>query len=580
MGLVGESGSGKTTVGHCVIRAYDITDGEIIFRPEGEAVELGQLSRRELRPYRKYMQMIFQDPYSSLDPRKTVFDIVSEPLRINKTHSGKALENRVVELLELVGLEMKYMKRYPHAFSGGQRQRLGIARALALNPKVVICDEAVSALDVSVQAQIINLLIDLQNELGLTYLFIAHDLSVIEHITDEVIVMYVGRLMEQAETKELFGNPKHPYTEALMKSIPMPDPDHPLDDADALEGELPDPANPPTGCYFHPRCKYAQQICREQTPPLLQVGENHTSACHFADELELQGLYCIGQLMTDNRLVNLGWEIPTETYSDQPYVVIADDGAWVCVTTTGSGHEGQPGQHVVTSRSSDHGRTWSPPVAVEPADGPEASYAVLLKTPAGRIYCFYNHNTDNRRWVIADNPPYKDGKCYRVDLQGYFVFKYSDDHGQSWSEQRYTIPIREMEIDRQNAYGGEVQFFWNVGRPFTYDGAAYVSVHKVGGFGHGFFTRSEGVLVMKSQHFERAGPGANRMGHAARWRSRAAHAARRRPHRGGAELFGPERRHASTASIAVWMGTRSTPTAAMPDITGPKPSTKPTPTAS
>jgi len=290
LGLVGESGSGKTTVGHCVIRAYDITDGEIIFRPNDKDVELGHLSRKELRPYRKHMQMIFQDPYSSLDPRKTVFDIISEPLRINKTHSGKALENRVRELLELVGLEVKYMKRYPHAFSGGQRQRLGIARALALNPKVIICDEAVSALDVSVQAQIINLLVDLQKEFGLTYLFIAHDLSVIEHISDEVMVMYVGRVMEYADTQELFRNPKHPYTEALMKSIPIPDPDRPLLDEDEVVGELPDPANPPTGCYFHPRCKYAQQICREKTPPLMQVGDNHTSACHFADELELQGL--------------------------------------------------------------------------------------------------------------------------------------------------------------------------------------------------------------------------------------------------------------------------------------------------
>jgi len=199
--------------------------------------------------------------------------------------------------------------------------------------------------------------------------------------------------------------------------------------------------------------------------------------------------------MTDNRLVNLGWEIPTETYSDQPYVVKADDGAWVCVMTTGGGHEGQPGQHVVTCRSMDQGQTWSDLVDVEPADGPEASYAVLLKVPSGRIYCFYNHNTDNRRWIIADNPPYKDGKCYRVDSQGYFVFKYSDDHGRSWSDDRYTLPIREMAIDRQNAYEGKVQFFWNVGRPFVHNGSAYVSVHKVGGFGHGFFTSSEGVLL-------------------------------------------------------------------------------------
>jgi hypothetical protein len=197
----------------------------------------------------------------------------------------------------------------------------------------------------------------------------------------------------------------------------------------------------------------------------------------------------------DLRNVRTGWEIPSERYSDQPYVVKTDDGAWLCVMTTGGGLEGQPGQHVVTTRSTDTGQTWDDLVDVEPADGPEASYAVLLKAPGGRVYCFYNHNTDNRRWVIADDPPYKDGKCYRVDSQGYFVFKYSDDHGRTWSAERYNIPIREMEIDRQNAYGGEVQFFWNVGRPFVHDGAAYVSVHKVGGFGHGFFTRSEGVLL-------------------------------------------------------------------------------------
>ena len=199
--------------------------------------------------------------------------------------------------------------------------------------------------------------------------------------------------------------------------------------------------------------------------------------------------------MTDKRLVNQGWEIPTERYSDQPYVLKADDGAWLCVMTTGAGLEGQTGQHVVTTRSTDKGRTWENLVDVEPSDGVEASYAVLLKVPSGRFYCFYDHNTDNRRWVIADNPPYKDGKCFRVDSQGYFVFKYSDDHGQTWSEQRYNVPIREMEIDRKNAYGGEVQFFWNVGKPFIHEGAAYVSLHKVGGFGHGFFTSSEGVLL-------------------------------------------------------------------------------------
>ncbi|MEA3479384.1 MAG: exo-alpha-sialidase [Bacteroidota bacterium] len=197
----------------------------------------------------------------------------------------------------------------------------------------------------------------------------------------------------------------------------------------------------------------------------------------------------------DKRNILTGWEIPTETYSDQPYIVKTDDGAWLCIVTTGGGHEGASGQHVVTVRSTDQGKTWSEPVDVESADGPEASYSVMLKVTSGRIYAFYNHNTDNLRRVKADNPPYKDGYCYRVDSQGYFVFKYSDDHGHSWSEKRYSIPIREMEIDRQNAYGGKIQFFWNVGKPFIFDGAGYVSLHKVGGFGYGFFTTNEGVLL-------------------------------------------------------------------------------------
>lgn len=290
LGLVGESGSGKTTLGRCVLRAMEPTNGKILFHQGDRTVNLAELSRKEMRPYRKHIQMIFQDPYSSLDPRKTVFDIVSEPLRINKIASGKELENRVRHVLELVGLGVRYMKRYPHAFSGGQRQRIGIARALSINPQLVVCDEAVSALDVSVQAQILNLLKDLQDQLGLTYLFIAHDLSVIEHISNEVAVMYVGKIVEQADTRTLFSMPRHPYTEALLSAIPRPDPDQPLTAESVVEGELPDPANPPKGCYFHPRCKYAQQICREQEPPLARVGDNHLSACHFANELELQGI--------------------------------------------------------------------------------------------------------------------------------------------------------------------------------------------------------------------------------------------------------------------------------------------------
>ncbi len=290
LGLVGESGSGKTTLGRCVLRAIDITAGEILFHHEGVTTDLAQLKRRDLRDFRKHMQMIFQDPYSSLDPRKTVFDIVSEPLRINRIAAGNALEARVRAALDLVGLDLRYMKRYPHAFSGGQRQRIGIARALSINPQLIVCDEAVSALDVSVQAQILNLLKDLQEELRLTYLFIAHDLSVVEHISDEVAVMYVGKLVEQAPTQQLFARPRHPYTEALLSAIPRPDPDQPLPEAGGLEGELPDPANPPSGCYFHPRCPYAQAICREQAPPLVEIAPNHSAACHFADELALQGL--------------------------------------------------------------------------------------------------------------------------------------------------------------------------------------------------------------------------------------------------------------------------------------------------
>lgn len=201
----------------------------------------------------------------------------------------------------------------------------------------------------------------------------------------------------------------------------------------------------------------------------------------------------------DWRKIKAGREIPTENYSDQPYIVKTEDGAWLCVVTTGTGREGQPGQHVVTMRSTDQGRTWSDPVDVEPPDGPEASYAVPLKVPSGRIYCFYNHNSDNMRCVIAEDPPFKGGTCARVDSLGTFVFKYSDDHGRSWSPKRYAIPVREMAIDRENPYGGEVRFFWNVGEPFIHDGAAYVSLHKVGGFGAGFFTRSEGVLL-KSEH--------------------------------------------------------------------------------
>jgi peptide/nickel transport system ATP-binding protein len=289
MGLVGESGCGKTTLGRCIVRAIPPTDGEISLHVDGQEIELSRMSRNELRPVRKHFQMVFQDPYLSLNPRKTILDIVGEPLRINKVADGRELEQRVRELVDMVGLNVKYLNRYPHAFSGGQRQRIGIARALALNPELIVCDEPVSALDVSVQAQILNLLQDLQRELGLTYLFIAHDLSVVEHISDRVAVMYVGKMVEVADTRDLFTRPKHPYTEALLSAIPRPDPDRPMQEV-TLEGEVPNPANPPSGCYFHPRCKYAQEICKREKPPLVPAGNNHFAACHFADQLDLKGV--------------------------------------------------------------------------------------------------------------------------------------------------------------------------------------------------------------------------------------------------------------------------------------------------
>jgi peptide/nickel transport system ATP-binding protein len=289
LGLVGESGCGKTTLGRCIVRAIEPTEGEVVLHVDGQDIDVSGLTQRELRPVRQHMQMIFQDPYSSLDPRKTILDIVAEPLRIHNITRGRDLEERVRDLLDRVGLNVQYLKRYPHAFSGGQRQRIGVARALSLNPKLIVCDEPVSALDVSVQAQIINLLDDLQKELGLAYLFIAHDLSVVQHISDEVAVMYVGKIVEFAETDELFFNPKHPYTEALLSAVPTPDPDHKLEEIE-LKGEIANPADPPSGCYFHPRCQYAEDICREETPPWKAVGDGHNALCHFADTLQLRGV--------------------------------------------------------------------------------------------------------------------------------------------------------------------------------------------------------------------------------------------------------------------------------------------------
>jgi peptide/nickel transport system ATP-binding protein len=290
LGLVGESGCGKSTAGRTILRLYDPTAGEVIFNdPDLGQVHMEKLDAKQLGHVRTNMQMIFQDPFSSLDPRMTVGRIVAEPLVINKVASGRALRDRVAELLTVVGLRPEHMTRYPHAFSGGQRQRVGIARALALNPKLMICDEPVSALDVSVQAQVLNLLEDLQSKFDLTYLFVAHDLSVVEHISDRVAVMYVGYLVEMAPTEELYFNPKMPYTEALLAAIPKPDPRNRTRPV-RLPGDVPSPANPPSGCYFHPRCPYAQKVCSEERPPLRLVAPDHWAACHFAEELTLKGV--------------------------------------------------------------------------------------------------------------------------------------------------------------------------------------------------------------------------------------------------------------------------------------------------
>jgi len=288
-GLVGESGCGKTTTGRCILRAIEPSSGEILFNDEDAGwVNVPELEKEELKELRQHMQMIFQDPYSSLSPRMTLVQIVGEPLTVAGM-KGSELEERVAYLLELVGLRPEYMRRYPHAFSGGQRQRIGIARALALNPRLIVADEPVSALDVSIQAQVLNLLQDLQQRFGLTYLFIAHNLAVIQHISDRVAVMYVGKLVEVAETNELFIHPMHPYTEALMSAVPKPDPRLKMDRI-LLEGGVADPANPPPGCYFHPRCRYARERCSVEEPVLKDVGGEHFVSCHFAEELHLRGV--------------------------------------------------------------------------------------------------------------------------------------------------------------------------------------------------------------------------------------------------------------------------------------------------
>jgi oligopeptide/dipeptide ABC transporter ATP-binding protein len=289
LGLVGESGSGKTTVGRTLLRAYKPTDGEIRFHHDGEEVDIARASEDQLKTLRRHMQMIFQDPYASLNPRMTVFDIIGEPLMIHGVKNRTERETRVRELMQQVGLNPQHLLRYPHAFSGGQRQRIGVARALSLNPRLIVADEPVSALDVSVQAQILNLLQKLRRDLGLTYLFIAHDLSVVRHIADRVAVMYVGKVVEMAPVDRLYAQPAHPYTEALLAAAPPPDParrEAPL----LLPGEVADPSAPPPGCPFHPRCRHAQETCRSEVPALREIAPGHQVSCHLADELDLQGM--------------------------------------------------------------------------------------------------------------------------------------------------------------------------------------------------------------------------------------------------------------------------------------------------
>jgi oligopeptide/dipeptide ABC transporter ATP-binding protein len=295
LGLVGESGCGKTTAGRTVLRLYEPTAGDIRFKSRAlsstgkpEWVNIRELDKKELKAVRQDISMIFQDPIGSLNPRMTVYDIITEPLLIHKKIAPDT-EDYVVHLLERVGLRGEHVRRYPHEFSGGQRQRIGIARSLALNPQLIICDEPVSALDVSVQAQTLNLMNDLKTDFNLAYIFIAHDLSVVQFISDRVAVMYVGRIAEVADSLTLYDHPLHPYTEALMSSVPRPDP-RMKKERIIMEGDVADPGNPPPGCLFHPRCRYAQDRCKTEEPELRELKPDHFVSCHFAEELELKGI--------------------------------------------------------------------------------------------------------------------------------------------------------------------------------------------------------------------------------------------------------------------------------------------------
>ena len=280
MGLVGESGCGKTTFGRAILRLEEPTAGEVIFKGRN----LLACDAKEMRGLRKQMQIIFQDPFSSLNPRKTIAQIIGEPLLVHGMKNRKQREERVLYLLDVVGLRSEQMRRYPHMFSGGQRQRIGVARALALNPELIVCDEAVSALDVSIQAQVLNLLKDLQQEFGLTYLFISHDLHVVEHISDRVAVMYLGKIVELAPSKDLYKRPLHPYSQALLSASPMPDPKR-KHKRIILKGDVPSPIDPPSGCRFHTRCIYARDLCSRKEPALREIESRHFAACHFAGEV-------------------------------------------------------------------------------------------------------------------------------------------------------------------------------------------------------------------------------------------------------------------------------------------------------